>query len=125
MKGEVVLYKVVLLCIATFAVGLGVAYFIYDVLPQHRSPTDVEWHKQFGENPDHLRVMEFQNALKNLQANSAKNPENLSKQLDVQLRIEDLVIKSREAELAKYTPFTPLFSGGVGAVLGLLGGLFA
>ncbi len=55
--------------------------------------------------------------------NTAKDAEDLSKILDAQLRIEDLVVKSREAEYAKWLPFTPLFTGGVGAILGLLAGL--
>ena len=53
----------------------------------------------------------------------AKNVDELSKQLDAQLKIEDLIIKSREAEYAKWTPFTPLLTGGVGALLGFLTGL--
>ena len=117
----------VLYIMGTFVIGFGLGFLIKGVLPQHRSNIDEEWHKQFSEEMDHQRVLEFQNALQALRANSAKDAGELSRQLDVQLRIEDLIIKSREAEYAKFTPFTPLFAGGfsVGGVLGLVAGIFA
>ena len=76
---------------------------------------------QFSEDLVHQRIIDLQNAL--AKPNTAKDAGELSKILDAQLRIEDLVIKSREAEYAKWTPFTPLFTGGVGAILGFLTGL--
>jgi hypothetical protein len=116
----------VLSIMGIFVIGFGFGFLIKGVLPQHRSHIDAEWSKQFSEEMDHQRVLEFQNALQALKANSAKDARELSAQLDVQLRIEDLIIKSREAEYAKFTPFTPLFAGGfsVGGVLGLVAGIF-
>ncbi len=41
----------------------------------------------------------------------AKDPEKLSKRLEAQLKIEDLIIESREAEYAKIIPFNAIIAG--------------
>jgi hypothetical protein len=114
------LMKVVLLYIGVFGSGYLLAYLIY--APHHRTPIDQEWHKQFTEDQNHQRVMNYQNALPKV--SGTMDPGELTKILDAQLRIEDLVVKSREAENAKWLPFTPIFTGGLGAALGFLAGLF-
>jgi hypothetical protein len=113
--------KSVLFCILVFAVGFGFGYFVKSKLLVPSGETDKNWKVQFTEEAGHGRIIDFQNALQ--KPKDAKNLDELSKQLDAQLKIEDLVIKSREAEYAKWTPFTPLFTGGVGALLGFLTGL--
>lgn len=112
--------KRVLLYIGLFAAGFLVAWGIY--APHHRSQIDDQWHAQFTEDQNHQRVMEYQNALP--KASTAKDAGELSKILDAQLKIEDLIVKSREAENAKWLPFTPIFTGGLGAILGFLTGLW-
>jgi len=108
--------------VLVFAAGFSLAYFTYDELPHHRSKIDDAWHQQFSEDQNHQLVMNYQNALPKV--SGAMDPGELTKILDAQLRIEDLVIKSREAEYAKWTPFTPIFTGGLGAILGFLTGLW-
>jgi hypothetical protein len=116
----------ILFIVGTFVIGFGLGFLLKSALPQPRSKIDEEWHQQFSEDMDHQRIMEFQKALQALRAKSAADATELSKQLDMQLQIEDLVVKSREAEYAKFTPFTPLFAGGfgVGGILGLVAGIF-
>ena len=111
--------------VGTFVVGLGLGSLLTSALSYPRSKIDREWRQQFSEDLDHQRIMEFQGALQALRARSATDATELSKQLDMQLQIEDLIVKSREAEYAKFTPFTPLFAGGVGGLLGLVTGVFA
>ena len=113
--------RAVCFCILVFAAGLGIGYFVNSELLVPSGETDKKWKVQFTEEAGHGRIIDFQNALQ--KPKDAKNVDELSKQLDAQLKIEDLIIKSREAEYAKWTPFTPLFTGGVGALLGFLTGL--
>ena len=108
--------RAVFFCILASAVGFGIGYFVKSELLVPSDETDKTWKVQFTEEAGHGRIIDFQNALQ--KPKDAKNVDELSKQLDAQLKIEDLIIKSREAEYAKWTPFTPLFTGVVGAVLG-------
>ena len=117
MKGRV---RVVLRYFVAIAIGAAVGYFVKSELLVPSSEIDHEWKAQFTEDQGHKRIMDFQDALQ--APKEAESVDELSKQLDAQLRIEDLIIKSREAEYAKWLPFTPLFTAGVGAILGLLTG---
>ena len=112
--------KGVLRGIGYFAAGYFLAYLIY--VPHGRSPIDTQWHTQFTEDQNHQRVMEYQNALP--KSSKGMDTGEVSKLLDAQLKIEDLVVKSREAENAKWLPFTPLLSGVFGAILGFLAALW-
>jgi hypothetical protein len=115
--------KIVLRYLVAISFGFAVGYFVKSELRVPATDTDNEWQSQFNEEKNHGRILKFQKTMEELQANGAKNPDDLTEQLDAQLRIEDFVIKSREAEYAKWLPFTPLFAGVLGAVLGLLTGL--
>jgi hypothetical protein len=115
--------KTVLRYLVAIFFGFAVGYFAKSELLVPASPTDKEWQGTFNEENGHKRILKFQETMESLKANGAKNADELTKQLDAQLRIEDLVIKSREAEYAKWLPFTPLFTGGLGAILGFLTGL--
>jgi hypothetical protein len=89
-------------------------------LPPFIKAGDDAFNLSFSEEAGHGRVFVFQDALEKM---DAKDLKDLNGKLDAQLKIEDLIIKSREAEYAKYTPFTALFTGGVGALLGFFTGL--
>jgi len=114
--------KIVLRYLLAIALAFGAGFFVKsEVLVP--SSVDEKWNHPtvgFNEEAGHDRILKFQETMETLKAKGANDAEELSKQLDVQLRIEDLIIKSREAENAKWLPFTPLFSGGLGAVLGFL-----
>jgi hypothetical protein len=110
--------KTVLRYILAIGFGFVAGYFVKSELLVPRGNTDKEWQHQFTEDADHGRIIDFQDALQ--VPKDAKNTDELSKQLDAQLKIEDLIIKSREADYSKWTPFTPLFTGRVGAGLGFL-----
>jgi hypothetical protein len=121
-KGETVKRKV--LYFVTFAVGLSVGLIAGYELPRNpRSPADQQWTNTFNEVGDHTRVMAFEDAL--MKDGIRRDPVELSKQLETQIRIEDLIIKDREAEYAKFTPFNALIATGLSAIGGLIGGLIA
>ena len=115
--------RAVLFSTVVFFTGFGVGVFVKSELLVPSNPIDIDWHAQFTEDQNHQRIMEFQHSLDTIKASGTKDVGELSRQLDTQVRIEDLVIRSREAEYAKWTPFTPLFTGGAGALLGFLTGL--
>ena len=101
-----------------FAVGLIVGY----VLPRPlMSPPDRGWQQMFNEEMDHKRIMAFEDAL--AKEGSPKDAAELSRQLDTQLRIEDLIVKSREAEYAKFTALSWLFTAIIAFLGGILGAL--
>lgn len=107
-----------ILFVVVFSLGLVVGYLVPKPLG---SASDARWQQLFNEEEDHKRIMAFEDAL--AREGSPKDAAELSRQLDAQLRIEDLIVKSREAEYAKYTPFNAIFAGGfslVGAVVGSL-----
>lgn len=113
---------IVLRYLIAIAFGFAAGYFVKAELLVPASPNDAEWQTLFMEDADHGRIIAFQNALQ--KPTNEKTTDELSKQLDAQGKIEDLILKSRQAEYAKWLPFTPLFSGFVGAALGLLAGVF-
>jgi hypothetical protein len=103
---------------ACFSIGVIAGY----ALPRPLlSPPDQRWNDRFSEKGDHERIIEFQDSL--LKDGIRGDPTQLSKQLESQLRVEDLIIKSREAEFAKFTPFTALLASGFTALGVLLGAL--
>ncbi len=107
------------LYIAIFAAGLGLGAFAeYELTQPRQSLIDQDWHPFFKghEDASHARIMRFQKALTN--AGDAKDLDTLSRQLEAQLRVEDLIIKSREAEYAKIT----LLSAFIVALLTAIGG---
>ena len=93
----------------------------YVVPKPPRSTPDPQWQQLFNEEEDHKRIMAFQDAL--AKQGGPKDAAELSRQLDAQLRIEDLIVKSREAEYAKYTPFTAVFAAGFSLLGGVVGAL--
>lgn len=107
-----------ILCIIVFSLGLVVGYLLPKPL---RSAPDERWPQLFNEEEDHKRIMGFEDAL--ARDGSPKDAAELSRQLDAQLRIEDLIVKSREAEYAKYTPFNAVFAGGFSLLGGVVGSL--
>jgi hypothetical protein len=106
-----------ILLVVVLLVGVIVGY----VVPKPAKSIADPWLQYFNEEQDHKRIMTLQDAL--AKQGIAKDPGELARQLDAQLRIEDLIVKSREAEYAKYTPFTTLFAAGLGFVGGIVGAL--
>lgn len=113
-----------ILYLAIFAAGLGLGAFLeYKLPPAFRTSTDQKWHATFSEDMNHERIMEYQAALTN--DGIAMEPDKSSKQLEGQLKIEELLIKTREAKYAKITPFNAtlgaIFIGVLGLITGWLG----
>lgn len=78
------------------------------------SQTEKTWRSEHNEDSSHARIMAFQEVLKN--QGTPKEANALMQQIELQLKIEELVIQSRAAEYANLTPFTSLGSS-VGALL--------
>lgn len=103
--------------------GLVVAVLApYGLLRVFPSPTEKTWRSEHNEDASHARIMAFQEVLK--KQGTPKNANELAQQIDVQLKIEDLVIQSRAAQYANLTPFTSLGSS-IGALLIALLGFLA
>ena len=84
--------------------------------PIHDSSVAYEraWGNMTNEESTHVKLVTFQRALAGPAEPSAL--ERLNRQLDAQLKIEDLIIKSREAQYAKYSPLSSIF-GQLGSLL--------
>jgi hypothetical protein len=101
--------------VAIFAGGLVLgALAQYGVPRLFPSDTERNWRNEHTEDTSHKRIMDFQDALKN--QGPAKDVNALMRQMDAQLKIEELVIQSRAAQYSNLTPLTSL-SSSVGALL--------
>lgn len=72
-----------------------------------------------GDDKVNCEMLQFQSELESL--GPPKTVDELSKQVEVRGGILQLVTKYRESEFAKYTPFSGLVGGLIGAILGLFG----
>lgn len=109
--------------IAIFAGGLVLGALAQYGLPRaFPSQTEKTWRSEHNEDSSHARIMAFQEVMKN--QGTPKDTNELTKQIEVQLKIEELVIQSRAAQYANLTPFTSL-SSSVGALLIALLGFVA
>jgi hypothetical protein len=89
------------LYIVIFVVGIGIgAISMYGLTP-HLKPLSGD---QEEESQERIRI--FQNALTN--AGTPEDIEKVSKKLEAQMRLEDLIVKSREAQYTKFTLLSPL-----------------
>ncbi len=79
---------------------------------------EAKFQEMIKETTFHKQVIRFQDALDDQP--TGEDPETLSKQLEAQVNIKEVIIKSREAQQAKYLSYFPIFSSVVG---GLIGGL--
>jgi hypothetical protein len=109
--------------IAVFAGGLVLgALAQYGLTRIFPSQTEKTWRSEHDEDASHARIMAFQDVLK--KQGPANNANELTQQIELQLKIEELVIQSRAAQYANLTPFTSLGST-VGALLIALLGFVA
>lgn len=108
--------------IAIFAAGLGLgALAHYELTRPPKNPTDKTWMDTYSEEKTQEMMLQFQRRLKRLQsAETADDAGKLSQQVEVQRGILDLISKYREAEYAKYAPFTGLAGVLFAAILGAL-----
>jgi membrane protein YqaA with SNARE-associated domain len=109
--------------VAIFAGGLILgALAQYGLGQVFSTQAEKTWRTEHGEDANHARIMAFQDVLK--KQRPAKDADELTKQIEVQLKIEELVIQSRAAQYANLTPFTS-FGSSVGALLVALLGFIA
>ena len=111
--------------IVVFTGGLILGALAQHGLPR-LFPSQVEktWRSQNNEDSDHARILAFQEVLN--RQGTPKDLEALRKQIEAQLKIEELIIQSRTAQYATIAPLTT-FTSSVGALvialLGFLAGL--
>jgi hypothetical protein len=109
--------------IVTFAAGLGLGALTQYELPrppltESERKTEQRWNITYTEEKTHARMLQFQSVLED--EGIANDAETLSKQIDAQRGIEDLIIKYREAEYAKWAPFTGIFGVVLASFLSIL-----
>jgi hypothetical protein len=107
------------------SIGIFVGGLLLGALAQYGipeffpSPTEQKWRSEHSEESSHVRIMAFQQALKD--QGVPKDAASLKQQLDLQMEIEQLVIQSRDAEYSNLIPFTSLSSSFGGLLIALLG----
>ena len=89
-----------ILYIVIFVVGLGIGATSMYELTQHSKLPSADHEKESQE-----RIGKFQDELTN--AGTPEGIERVSKKLEAQMRIEDLIVKSREAQYTKFTLLSP------------------
>lgn len=99
--------------------GARAQYGLTRIFP---TQTEKRWRSEHDEDASHARIMAFQDVLK--KQGPPNNANELTQQIELQLKIEELVIQSRAAQYANLTPFTSLGST-VGALLIALLGFIA
>jgi len=105
--------------IAIFAVGLLLgALAQYGISQLFLSQTEKTWHSH-NTDSSHARITALQDAMAKLGAPTDANA--LTQQIDLQQKIEDLIVQSRAAEYANLAPFTSLSSSAGGFLIALLG----
>ena len=108
--------------VAIFAAGLSLgALAHYGLTRPPKNRTDQTWMDTYTEEKTHKMMLQFQDRLNQLEsADTTNDAGKLSQQVEVQRGILDLIIKYREAEYAKYAPFTGLAGVLFAAILGVL-----
>jgi membrane protein YqaA with SNARE-associated domain len=109
--------------IAIFAGGLVLgALAQYGLTRIFPTQTEKTWRNEHYEDASHARIVAFQDVLE--KQGAPNNVNELTQQIELQLKIEELVIQSRAAQYANLTPITSLGST-VGALLIALLGFVA
>ena len=114
--------------VAFLAVGIAVGA-VGEHLGTLRTPSEVnqEWQNFISnhEEGSKHRISAFQDALLRMQeSGSMGSVQALSKNIATQLQIEELIIKSKEAEHAQFALYGPLMVPVVAAAVGALTSLF-
>jgi hypothetical protein len=106
--------------IVVFTGGLILGALAEHGLPRlFPSQTEKSWRSQNNEDSDHSRILAFQEILNG--QGTPKDLEAFGKQIDAQLKIEELIIQSRAAQYATIAPLSTLTSSVGALVIGLLG----
>jgi hypothetical protein len=106
---------------AMFAAGLVLGALVHAGLTaRSKNSAGQLWMSAYNEEKVQTMMLQFQNKLKELQSAGPMNAAELSREVEVQSGILDLISKYREAEYAKYAPFTGLAGVLFAAILGAL-----
>ncbi len=107
--------------IVIFAAGLGLGALAHAWLTAPpKSASGQAWMKAYNEEKVQAMMLQYQRKLCELESADAANTDELAKRVAVQSAILDLITKYRDAEFAKYTPFTSLAGALFAAILGFL-----
>ena len=108
--------------VVIFAAGLSVGALSHAGLTAPtKNSTDQSWMNAYNEEKVQKMMLQFQKKLDELEkAGTTEDATGLSKQVELQSGILDLITKYREGEFAKYAPFTSPAAVLFGAILGFL-----
>ena len=120
-KRESEILKTRIQFIVMFAAGvvLGALAHAWLAAPP-KDPASQKWMSTYNEEKVQAMMLQFENKLKELESAGPTNAAEVSKEVEIQSGILDLISKYREAEYAKYAPFTGLAGVLFAAILGAL-----
>ena len=114
--------KHIVLLTALFAIGVGVGAFVHKKLTAPGvTPSSVGWND--SEDDTRAKMLDFQQRLKKLEKEGPDTVDRLTKEMEAQRSIDDILIKYREAQQSQYTPLAMAVSGALTGVLGFIGGV--
>ena len=110
-----------ILFVITFAIGVGSGVFAHKTLA--KSPSRPTWNET--EEDTRRRMYEFQQRLDQLEKQSTPDStDKLAKEMEQQRGIDDILIKYRETQQSKFSPFYgPIGAVAVATITGLFGWL--
>lgn len=119
-RGEALKTRTQLILIFAAGLGLGALSHAGLTAPTKNS-TDQSWMNAYNEEKVQKIMLQFQKKLDELEkAGTTKDAAELSKQVELQSGILDLISKYREGEFAKYAPFSSIAGVALSALLGFL-----
>jgi hypothetical protein len=117
--GEILKTRIQFVVMFAAGVVLGALAHAWLTAPPKNSASQ-GWMSTYNEEKVQAMMLQFQNKLKELESAGPANAAELSKEVEIQSGILDLISKYREAEYAKYAPFTGLAGVLFAAILGAL-----
>lgn len=102
-----------------FVIGVAVGASGYRLIQVRGHQDSAEWESFVNEDNTHARILDSHAALNAL--GTPKDFTSVNQKLDAQLKLQDLIIRYREAQYAKLTPLgaivVPLLSAIVGGLI--------
>jgi len=114
--------KNTILLATVFVIGIGLGVFAHKTL---RKPpaTQAEAGWNDTEEDTRAKMLDFQQRLNKLEKQSPDTVDKLTKDMEAQRSIDDILIKYREAQQSKYTLLAMAVSGALTGLLGLVSGV--
>jgi len=115
--------KNTILLTTVFVIGIGLGAFAHKTLGKPPA-TQAETGWNDTEEGTRAKMLDFQQRLNKLEKQGPDTVDKLTKDMEAQRSIDDILIKYREAQQSKYTPLAMAVSGALTGLLGLVSGVF-